>query len=253
MDAISMTSQRQAQRMISLGAPEHKIRICKNAKYGNLIHRTRQGVYLVNDFRNLLSLNAETPVFLAGSLRTGEVPAVIETCISLKRSCPDLVCIMAPRHLSRVGHLEKSLQQNNVAFHLWSRLKYGGEQRVHPVILVDTLGDLFYLYALASVVFCGASLVDLGGQNVLEPAAWSKVPLYGPHMDDFEDAVELLESNRAGIRVTNSNELIKKTLWLIHDSKAREQWGQRAFEVVLSHVGAGQETARVILDLLEAP
>ena len=109
----------------------------------------------------------------------------------------------------------------------------------------------FVVYALATVVFCGASLVDLGGQNVMEPAAWGKAPLYGPHMDDFEDAVELLEPSGAGIRISDSYELIEKSLWLIQDAEARNRLGQRALEVALSHAGAGRETAQAMMGLLQ--
>jgi len=56
-----------------------------------------------------------------------------------------------------------------------------GERRTGRwVVIVDVIGELFRVYSLATVVFCGGSLVPRGGQNILEPAACGKVVLYGP-------------------------------------------------------------------------
>ncbi len=58
---------------------------------------------------------------------------------------------------------------------------------------MDVIGELFKLYSVATVVYCGGSLVPKGGQNILEPAAWGKVVFYGPSMDDFLEERLLLE------------------------------------------------------------
>jgi 3-deoxy-D-manno-octulosonic-acid transferase len=59
---------------------------------------------------------------------------------------------------------------------------------------------LFDLYGLADLIFCGGSLVPMGGQNILEPAAWGKAVFYGPHMDNFLEACQLLETAGCGKR-----------------------------------------------------
>jgi len=250
MDLISVTGPLQAGRMLSLGAEQRKIRISKNAKYGNLIKRTRECKDIVEQYRSFLSLEEGVPVFLAGSIRGDEVSGIIEVCSRLKHISPHLVSIVAPRHMPRIHQLGKAFKKQGMPFQLWSRLKVGREKRRYPIVLVDTLGDLFYLYASATVVFCGGSLVDMGGQNVMEPAAWGKAPLYGRHMDDFLDAAEDLEKNQAGIRVKDNNELIEKVLWFINNPREREEWGRRAFTTVLHHEGAGRETVQLMLSLL---
>jgi len=70
-------------------------------------------------------------------------------------------------------------------------------------VIMNTFGELFRLYSIGTIVFCGASFVPLGGQNPLEPAAWGKAVFYGPSMEDFQDARGLLEENGAGIPVSN--------------------------------------------------
>ena len=63
--------------------------------------------------------------------------------------------------------------------------KSGSEVRRHPVVIIDTIGDLFSLYGAADLAFVGGSLVPHGGQNILEPAAWGLAPLYGPNLQNF--------------------------------------------------------------------
>ena len=75
------------------------------------------------------------------------------------------------------------------------------------VLLLDSLGELASIYRLADAVFVGGSLVPSGGHNILEPAAFSKVPVYGPSMDNFREmAANFLEAG-AAIQVKNSEDL----------------------------------------------
>jgi 3-deoxy-D-manno-octulosonic-acid transferase len=90
------------------------------------------------------------------------------------------------------------------------------------VVILDTIGELRDVYALASVVFCGASLVPLGGQNVLEAAVWAKPVLFGPSMEDFEEARNLLEGFGGGICVQDEAALVDRALYLLtHCEEAR--------------------------------
>ncbi len=65
------------------------------------------------------------------------------------------------------------------------------------------------MFSIASVVFIGGSLVPRGGQNILEPASWAKPVLFGPSMEDFRDARDILVRCGAGIEVRNAR------TWLI--------------------------------------
>lgn len=115
---------------------------------------------------------------------------------------------------------------------------------------MDTFGELFNTYSAASVVFCGASLVPLGGQNPLEPAAWGKPVLYGPSMEDFLDAREMLESAGGGMTVANSRALSAKTLRLFEDPKQLRDMGEKAKAAVLAHQGAAEKYAGSIANML---
>ena len=109
--------------------------------------------------------------------------------------------------MNRLAQIEARLREQDLSYELYSRILAAPNGLEASVILVDRMGDLFILYSLATLVFCGASLVPKGGQNILEAAAWGKPVFYGPHMEDFKDARQLLEKVDAGIMVEDQEEL----------------------------------------------
>ena len=68
--------------------------------------------------------------------------------------------------------------------------------------MLDTIGELARAYRLATLVFVGGSFTTRGGQNILEPAAQGKPVLFGPHMENFRDSVQVLVG-RGGIQVND--------------------------------------------------
>ena len=250
-DVMSMAGARQAERAILLGAPRERVIVNSNAKFGLLVERARSLRNERDALRERLSLNGDTPVFVAGSVRTGEEDIVARACVRLFDHTPGALALVAPRHVDRVSLFDSALRRHGIRTQRWSAIKKG-EPRNAQVALIDTLGDLFLLYGLATVAFCGASLTPRGGQNIMEPAAWGVAPLHGPYMEDFVDAADTLAANDASIPVKDANELIEKLPWLIDNDDARKNMGARARKVAQSHAGAADETARLIMNLLRS-
>ena len=121
------------------------------------------------------------------------------------------------------------------------------------VVLVDVMGELASIYSVATVVFCGGSLVERGGHNVMEAAACGKPVLYGPSMKDFSDAAQLLESARAGYSVKNTRELIEKIHNLLKDHEEYTAVCQRAKEVALAQQGSARRQAQLVRNVLADP
>jgi 3-deoxy-D-manno-octulosonic-acid transferase len=124
-------------------------------------------------------------------------------------------------------------------------------KRDKPVIVIDTIGDLFKVYSVGTIVFCGGSLVPLGGQNVLEAAAWGKVVFYGPSMEDFLDARELLERVGAGIEIKDADDLAETGIKLLKDPERLRSLGEAGRETVMANRGAARRNAELIEELLE--
>jgi 3-deoxy-D-manno-octulosonic-acid transferase len=112
--------------------------------------------------------------------------------------------------------------------------------------LLDTVGELARLYAVADVVFVGGSLARVGGHNLLEPALRHKPVLFGPHTANFREAAALLIERGGGIVVHDAETLAKHVAQLLDDPDARRARGEAAFQAAASRSGAVKETLELI-------
>ncbi len=248
IDAFSMILEEDAARIWEMGADPSRIEINGNAKYDLLASLTDPTIE--KEMRQLLNLNPAHTVFVAGSTRPGEEAMVLDAYGKIIREFPNTVLIIAPRHIERTSAIGSMVDERGFAYQLRSQLDTLGTRRQAPVVIMDVFGELFKVYSVGNIVFCGGSLVPLGGQNPLEAAAWGKVVFYGPSMEDFLDAKALLEEKGAGIQVSNPEMLAEKAIWLLNHPEALEARGARAREAVMRHHHAAERHAKVISRLL---
>ena len=123
----------------------------------------------------------------------------------------------------------------------------GALRQDEKVIVVDVIGELFKVYSLATIVYCGGSLVPKGGQNILEAAAWGKVIFYGPSMEDFSQEAALLEDAGAGIRIHNAQELSEGILHILADPQGLLARGESGQAVVRANMGAAERYAEMVV------
>jgi len=249
VNAFSMISEQDAYRIRQLGAPANRVTINGNVKMD--IGNQPSDDSLTDGLMRLFSLNMQTPVFVAGSIRGAELGILIDVCERLISKLPELVIILAPRHIENANRIALLASQRNIKWQYRSRLSGQANGRHAPIVILDTIGELRQVYSVASVVFCGASLVPLGGQNVLEAAAWAKPVLYGPYMDDFEDARLLLEEHGGGTRVKDGDALTGQALRLLTRPDEAHRLGGLARCAVLAGQGAARRHAQVVRDQLD--
>jgi 3-deoxy-D-manno-octulosonic-acid transferase len=101
-------------------------------------------------------------------------------------------------------------------------------------------------YAMADVAFVGGSLVNKGGQNPIEPAAYSKPVFFGPYMDNFLTEANVLESMGGGFRLRTPHDLIEKMEPVLADHAFRAEAGRKALEAVESQKGALLRTINIV-------
>jgi 3-deoxy-D-manno-octulosonic-acid transferase len=247
-DAFSMVSEEDAARIRSLGADHQKVEVNGNAKYDLLV--VSADPRIEEEMLEILNLGTSPRVLVAGSTRQGEETMILDAYGKILKKFPDMILIIAPRHIERTPEIVSLVQGRNLTCHLRSELNKGRVKRTGQVIILDTFGELFKVYSIATMVFCGASLVPLGGQNPLEPAAWGKVTFYGPSMEDFLDAKELLETAGAGIEVLSPGMLSEKAIWFLEHPDELRRCGTRARSAVLGNLGAAEKHAGVVKRLL---
>jgi 3-deoxy-D-manno-octulosonic-acid transferase len=157
------------------------------------------------------------------------------------------VMILAPRHPERFPAAAALLERMSIRF--WRRSVWSGEPLAGAVLLLDTIGELAALYALADIAFVGGSLVQRGGHNIIEPAQYGVAIVVGKHTENFRDIVSLFRS-RDAVRVAGPAELPLVFLELLANNEERVGLGQRAGETMRSQIGATSRTAGELLKLL---
>ena len=176
-NALCMQTEMDRQRILSLGALPERTEVCGNLKYD--LSPPDEVSLLVTRYRHLLNLPDNALIVVAGSTMKGEEEQVLFAFDSLKRQCTSAVLILAPRHPERFREVEQLLLSRPTPFA--KRSSVGGDPASTPVDiwLLDSMGELATIYALADIVFIGGSLVPRGGHNILEPALFKKPVLFG--------------------------------------------------------------------------
>jgi 3-deoxy-D-manno-octulosonic-acid transferase len=248
VSAFSMITEEDAHRIVDIGADPKRVEVNGNAKHDLLASRTDPAIE--TRMQKLLGLKPFQPVFVGGSTREGEEEILLNVYKRLSKEFPETLLVIAPRHIVRTSRIETLVRQQGLEVQLWTDLVRPGVERTAPVVLVNAFGELFKIYSVGTILFCGASLVPLGGQNLLEPAVWGKMVFYGPSMEDFAEAKKLLEQERAGIEVKDSDALAEKALFFLNHQEELREGGRRAREAVLHSQGASTRHAEVIARLI---
>lgn len=249
-DAFSMIRPEDADRIAALGAPPEKIQVNGNIKVDSLYRPTEPGIR--EKTAKNLRLSGNEKLLVAGSTREGEEEIILTAFKKIKKNIPDLFLLIAPRHPHRAGEIAHLVR--NHGFEPVRRTEQPTLEKTitsESVLILDTLGELFHVYSLATLVFCGGSLVPLGGQNPLEPAVWGKVALYGPSMEDFADAKKLLEKVGAGIEVKNAADLAEKTIALLTAENRLQETGTAVQKLLQSQQGPSHRSLQIVQKLLE--
>ena len=248
---FAMRSDEDAQRVVALGARPERVVVTGNVKHD----ATDDEPGAADRWRHLLGIAAGRPLWVAGSTHRGEEELVLTAHAEVRRRFPDLGLILAPRHPERVREVDAVITSRGFASVHRSELpaSTATNGRTPAVIVLDTVGELAQLYAIADVVFVGGSLVPAGGHNVLEPAARGKPVLTGPHTANFRDATALLTNTGAARTVADAAGLGRELAALLADATVRERLGAAGRAAVASRHGAVGETLGLVARFLAAP
>jgi len=237
---FAMQSQEDARRMIALGARPERVFVTGNVKHDAL----PDAAGIVDLWRRLLALRPDQRVWIAGSTHRGEDEAVLAAHRAARAEHPGLVLVLAPRHPERVAEVVDLVAARGFSAVRRSELPRGAIG--DAVIVLDTVGELAQLYAVADVVFVGGSLVAAGGHNMLEPALRRKPVLFGPHTENFREIAALLVESGGGLVVRHGAELAAEVRRLLADSALRDKLGAAGLEAAAARHGAVRATLELV-------
>jgi 3-deoxy-D-manno-octulosonic-acid transferase len=240
-----MQSEKDAERLLQLGADPKRVIVTGNLKYDL---GDSAPTPLSDWLERAMARHERSPVVVAGSVLLGEVEPVLRAFTNVGCRFPRALLVLAPRkpdHFDAVARMVADLRKTLIRRSEISLSEDCQETLSEPcsVFLLDSVGELAGLYRLADTVFVGGSLVPGGGHNLLEPAAHRKPPVYGPFMENFQEiSAKFLEAG-AAIQVRSAEELGAVWLELLSDRARSAQKGAAAHALVEQNRGA---TVRVL-------
>jgi len=240
-----MQSDEDAARLIALGAPRERVLVAGNLKY-DLAEASESPLSAWLEAE--LAKSDRRPVVVAGSVLAKEEVPVLRAFADVEREFPRALLILAPRKPEQFDNAATIIAESGRKLLRRRDLTLNGAgsaalSEPGNVFLLDSLGELGELYRLADAVFVGGSLVPGGGHNILEPAAFSKVPIYGPSMENFREMSGKFLAAGAAIQVKSSEELGAAWSGLLREPERAARIGTCARDLVDRNRGA---TRRVL-------
>ena len=233
------------KRLIEIGAPEARVEVTGNLKFD--ISPPPEPAVL-KSLRENFQASGASPILVCGStVDEEEERMLLQAFQNILASYPHAVMILAPRHPERFPVVAALLESLGVRF--WRRSLWNGELIAGGVILLDTIGELAAIYALADIAFVGGSLVPRGGHNIIEPARHGIAIVVGNHYENFRDIIWLFQTQDA-VCIVGPAELPLVLMDLISNEAERKALGARAAEVLHSQAGASEKTFAALEKLL---
>lgn len=247
-------SDRDAQRLIALGANRERVHRTGNIKFDvELVGIDGQENRIAPE---LIGVHDGEILIVAGSTHPKEEEELLLCYQDILEEYPQVVLLMAPRHIERSEQLEDVIR--SFGFEVIRRSRLDTNDRVSfagtrpRVIVLDTRGELAHVYALARVTFVGGTFISVGGHNLLEPASWGKPVLFGSFTDHCQEIADLLLESGGGKQVRDGREMASLVVNILNDQSLADRMGHAARQVVLDNQGVVKRNFELLRPLLES-
>ena len=257
--AFLMQTQQDADRIKSLGAPPEKVFVSGNLKYDmELPKPTPFSTWLETECKRL----GRGPIIIAGSVVATEEPLALIAFGVAQGDFQNSFLVLAPRKPERFAAAAAFIDESHRKFIRRSELAVSGPGISGDsgageipadvnVLLLDSIGELASLYKCADGVFIGGSLVPSGGHNILEPAAFGKVPVFGDSMENFAEIASRFIEAGAAIQVGNPEDAGVELIHLLKDKDKMQRMGDSARRLVEDSRGALDRSLAEIMKYLD--
>ena len=232
-------SELDAERLRAMGVEAARVRVTGNLKYA-----VRAPGVDAAALRRRLDASQRRPILLAASTHEGEEAALLDMWPEWRRARPDLLLALVPRHPERFEAVARLAESRGFRLARWSA---GDAPAAADLVLVDAMGVLAGLYAVADIAFIGGSLANIGGHNPLEAAVCGRGAITGPHVQNFRAVMRDMQRAGAAIVAADAGELNAAILRLLQQPEelARLNASAAAFmqdkSAVLPHTMAAIE------------
>ena len=227
IDLFLLQTREDAHRLHAIGADDQRIQVSGNLKFDI---RPTTTTALTVDLRRALTKDA--PAIVCGSTTPGEEEILLAAFNDVLKHHAKAVLILAPRHPERFDKVAGLISASG--FSLVRRSSWAASGSLAgKVFLLDSVGELASVYALADLAFVGGSLLPVGGGH------------------NIREIARIFEQG-GGLRVVSSQDLSREWLELIDNPQERLSLGNRAQQLFLQHTGATARTLKALRPLLSA-
>jgi 3-deoxy-D-manno-octulosonic-acid transferase len=238
---IAAQSKLDANRFEALGAAPERTSVTGNIKFDIEIDNTLED----EGARLRQARFADRPVWIAASTHDKEEQLILSAHRLIQREIPNALLILVPRHPERFSTVAAMLQKHSFSYVLRTADTPCSDDT--EVLLGDTMGEVPLFYAASDVAFVGGTLVPIGGHNLLEPAAFGKPIVTGPHLFSTQEIADMFSKVGASTTVNDERELAHTVLEFLANPDKAKSAGDKGFALLLENRGALQR----LLDLLE--
>ena len=247
LSAVGAIDADDAARLVSIGVRESVIRVTGDTRYDQVWARAQAAANVapwLARFRDAARITV-----VAGSTWPADDSVLLPAWRELAARMPGALRLVIAPHEPTPSHL--------AAIEAWAgqgglrccRIDADGDAQA-DVVVVDRVGVLGELYALADAAYVGGGFHAAGLHSVLEPAAFGAPVLFGPRHGASRDA-RLLLANGAAASVTTSAQLVTMLGgWLAGNDDARKAAGDRARQTVQRGLGAADASTALVLELM---
>lgn len=239
LTVIAAQTKADGERFTRLGVSSEALEVTGNIKFDlQLDAALRQKAALL---KKQWQGSSSRQVCLAASTHRGEDEIILDAFSQVLEQRPDLLLVLVPRHPERFD--EVAALCNEGGYRLQRRSDGGADDRSQlessvQIVLGDTMGELLSFCGASDLTFVGGSLIDVGGHNLIEPAAWGVPVLSGPHLFNFTEVSRLL-SEAGGLAIcATATELAEQVVALLVDADLHQQMSRAALAVTEGNRGA---------------
>ncbi|MFQ5451593.1 MAG: 3-deoxy-D-manno-octulosonic acid transferase [Nitrospinaceae bacterium] len=241
---LCMQNPRGEEMVRSLGADPARVRVIGDPKFDALPSVSKEERERI---RSRFGIAASAPVWIAGSTHEGEEEILIGVYKKLKTQFPDLAWILAPRRVERVNAVASLLHGGGIVFVKRSAIQESGAPGPANVILLDTMGELAGLYAIATVAFVGRSLVAPGGgHSLIEPVAQGVPAVHGPFIENIRHMADMLYPHGLAREVKTGEEMVTALNSLLADPAHLARLADKARSLIRENQGASARMAEIL-------
>lgn len=251
---LAVQTEEHAQRLRALGVAAARLHVTGNMKY-DLAPPTASGAS-GEMLRASLGYARGDVVVIGGSLHDREDTALLDAYAAARLQHAGTALVIVPRYPADADAVEQRARARGFAVTRKTAVDAGTASAPgrDGVLVVDTVGELGRLYAIADLAFVGGSLffrgVNKGGHNLMEPAVLGVPVLFGPYNFSFKETVDDLLAADAGKLVRDAAELRAAVVALVADRDQRRALGLRAQRVVDAGRGATARNYALLRELL---